>query len=406
MSVYYIDPVNGCDTFDGLSPDTPKKREHDLPLVPGDTVRFRRGCVIRDVLDPVSGNEENPVTDSAYGEGPQPTFCGSVDVSDSALWEEISPHIWRCLAPIPGDVGNFVFNQDDCTATFRWSKDDLAEQGDFFDSRYSEIEQNLPHSPQEVLLYSAENPGGYYSHIECVPYHHRTLCRLRSHIVVEDLAFQNSGVHGLSGAGEDITIRHCTIRNIGGCAWNRDRRIRFGNGVELWMQGERVLVEDCTFQNIYDSCVTHQGDGQNTPPAVNFICRHNTFDTYGMAAFEYRDKLPIQSTFTDNVCRNAGCGFAMRGEELPRRSEIWPLPMGHHIFLWRIPAATPGGSLLIACNTFGAAPVGAAIYSLISPKAEAEITLQENRYTATPFLSRFGGVDYTDADVFQMATHA
>lgn len=400
MATYYIDPIGGQEDFNGLSPERPKKRERGLSLMPGDTVRFRRGSVIRDALEPVSGREGHPITYGAYGDGEPPIFCGSVDVSDPTLWEESSPRIWRCLAPIPGDVGNFVFNEDECTATLRWSKEELQEQGDFFDSRYAEIEQNLPHSPQEVLLYSVENPGTYYTHIECVPYHHRTLCRLCSHIVVEDLAFQNSGVHGLSGAGENITIRRCTIRNIGGCAWNRERRIRFGNGVELWMQGERVLVEECTFHNVYDSCVTHQGDGQQTPPAVEFLCRHNTFDTYGMAAFEYRDKLPIRSEFTHNLCRNAGCGFAMRGEELPRRSEIWPQPMGHHIFLWRIPNATPGGSLLIAHNTFGEAPVGAAIYSIISEEAEAQISLQDNRYTAQPLLIHFGGADHTDPTAF------
>jgi len=124
-----------------------------------------------------------------------------------------------------------------------------------------------------------------------------------------------------------------------------------------------------------------------------------------MAAFEYRDKLPIQSVFSHNVCRNAGCGFAMLGETLPRSSEIWPQPMGHHIFLWRIPEATEGGSLAIHDNVFGYAPVGAAIYSIISVEAEAQIALENNTYTKNAvLLNHFGGKAYTDLEAYKAQT--
>ena len=124
-----------------------------------------------------------------------------------------------------------------------------------------------------------------------------------------------------------------------------------------------------------------------------------------MAAFEYRDKLPINSSFTDNVCLNAGCGFAMLGEALPRKSEIWPQPMGHHIFMWRIPEASEGGSLVIKNNFFGSAPVGAAIYSIISPEAEAQVTIDNNRYTKNDvLLNRWGGENYNDLEAYKAAT--
>ena len=124
-----------------------------------------------------------------------------------------------------------------------------------------------------------------------------------------------------------------------------------------------------------------------------------------MAAFEYRDQLPIQSSFTGNTCLNAGCGFAMLGEELPRYSEIWPQPMGHHLFFWRIPQASPGGSLEVSGNTFGPAPVGAAIYSIIAPEAEAQITLNNNRYTeGYALLNHFGGESFATLEAYQKAT--
>jgi hypothetical protein len=92
----------------------------------------------------------------------------------------------------------------------------------------------------------------------------------------------------------------------------------------------------------------------------------------------------------------------MLGEELPRRSEIWPQPMGHHIFMWRIDHATDGGRLEIRDNHFGPAPVGAAIYSIISPEAEAQVTLENNLYTENAtLLNRFGGENFCDLDTYK-----
>ncbi|MBR4000249.1 MAG: hypothetical protein IKI93_18120, partial [Clostridia bacterium] len=81
-------------------------------------------------------------------------------------------------------------------------------------------------------------------------------------------------------------------------------------------------------------------------------------------------------------------------------------PMGHHIFLWRINAATEGGSLVIARNTFESAPIGAAIYSIISPDAEAQMTVCDNTYnTDNPdLLCHAGGISYNNMHKYTIAT--
>ncbi len=409
MPVYFIDPQNGNDAADGLSALTAKQNYRRLTIQPGDTVAFKRGSFYRDTLTLVGGVPGAPVTYTAYGEGELPTFSGSVDVSSADLWEEIRPNIWKCHAPTHGEVGNFVFNDSECTAALCWEQSDLSRQGDFWDSRFGEgnrkfDDENEVHTPipQELLLWSAENPALYYQHIEAIPYANRILGVLHSHLMIENLRIINSGVHGLAGykGARDVVIRDCVFENIGGCPWSKEKRIRFGNAVEFWILAEDILIERNVFRNVYDSCVTHQGPGSKTIPARNFICRDNLFDSYGMAAFEYRDQLPIQSSFTGNTCLNAGCGFAMLGEELPRYSEIWPQPMGHHIFLWRIEHATEGGSLLIAGNEFYDSPAGAAIYSIIDRAAEDQICLKDNTFQGENlFLCRFGGQESNDPGV-------
>lgn len=402
MATYYIDHKNGDNSFDGLSPETARKDYTDIKLSAGDTVLFKRGSFYRDKLYAVGY-----VSYGAYGEGEKPTFCASTDVSDPADWVATDKeNVWKCVKPILGDVGNIAFNDGECTATFRWNLDQLSAEGDFYDGQCKTGDRiGLKTTDTDFYLYSVGNPAERYAHIEAISYNKRHLVSATDGMSFDSLRFINSGVHGIQGKGDNITVRNCDFENIGGCAWSRELEIRFGNGFEIWDHGDNITVEGCTFKNVYDSCVTHQGPGENTRVARNFICRNCTFDTYGMAAFEYRDKLPIDSEFTDNVCLNAGCGFAMLGEILPRKSEIWPQPMGHHIFMWRIPEASEGGNLLIKNNYFGAAPVGAAIYSIISPEAEAQVTLDNNKYTKNDILlNRWGGVDYNDLEAYKAAT--
>ena len=400
MAIYYIDFTNGHDTYDGLSPKRARKSYTDLSLRPGDRVLFRRGGFVRGKLKAVPH-----VSYGAYGEGDPPTFCGSVDVSGERDWLPTDrENVWKCTKRFFGDAGNLIFNTNECTATFRWTKEELCRQGDFYGTTVN-AEQSKHVEYSDLYLYSVGNPAAVYSHIEAAAYGERNIVTLADGMTFEDIRIMNSGVHGMSGSGNDITVRRCVFENIGGCPWNAALRIRFGNGFEIWHRGNHILIEDCLFKNVYDSCVTHQGPGKETVPTTDFICRNNTFDTYGMAAFEYRDKLPIRSAFEHNVCLNAGCGFAMLGETLPRNSEIWPQPMGHHVFLWRIPEPTEGGGLTISDNVFGPAPVGASVYSIISSEAEAQIALRNNRYTKnSSLLIRFGGTDYADLTQFQTKT--
>ena len=402
MAIYYIDNMNGDNALDGLSPKCARKDYTDISLVSGDTVLFKRGSFYRDKL-----HAKEEVAYGAYGEGELPTFCGSCDVSLPEDWEETeTENVWKCVKPMVGDVGNIAFNGDECTATFRWNKEELCGQGDFYDERIvvgDRIEEKT--MGLGLYMYSVGNPASVYSHIEAISYNTRQLVVLKEGMTFDSLRFINSGVHGMAGQGNNITVRNCVFENIGGCAWSHPLKIRFGNGFEIWHRGNDILIENCFFKNVYDSCVTHQGPGELTEPTRNFICRGCKFDTYGMAAFEYRDKLPIDSSFTDNVCLNAGCGFAMLGEELPRLSEIWPQPMGHHIFMWRIDHGTEGGDLVLKNNYFGEAPVGAAIYSIISPEAEAQVTLDNNKYTKNDILlNRWGGVNYNDLEAYKQAT--
>ncbi len=396
--IYYIDSASGLDSNSGLDESSPKKSHAALCLKAGDVVLFKRGSFIRAALETYEG-----VTYGAYGDGDAPTFCGSLDVSSPDDWKETEKNLWQYTKSTKGKVGNIIL--DNGYGTFRWEKEDMCGQGDFWDSRQTDETKPQEYDAQELFLYSEQNPAECYQNIEICHYGKRVLGYIKSGNVFDGLRFINSGVHGLAGQGKNVTIKNCRFENIGGCMFYKNTKVRFGNAIEFWQYGEDILVENCTFRQVYDSCITHQGSRSTVTPARNFICRNNIFDSYGMAAFEYRDRLPIASSFTGNICNNAGCGFAMLGEELPRHSEIYPQPMGHHIFLWRMESATENGSLLIENNQFGNAPVGAAIYSVISPEAEAQIKLDNNSYTKNArLLVRFGGENFNSLEAYSAKT--
>ncbi len=405
---YYVDNINGSLIADGASCNSPVSDYTILQVKAGDTVLFKRGNVYRSTLNLTAGEDGNPVTYGAWGDGDMPVFLGGTDVSLPKDWITTDKeNVWECVRPTRGSVGNFVFNTDECTATLRWKMNDLRLQGDFFDrlfidNCFSERTPDTSLRTGHLYMYSVGNPAEVYRHIEAVDHAEHILCRIKDNVIIDGLKFKNNDFAIAGDGGKNVIIRNCAFENIGGCVWNYELRIRFGNAVEFWDIAENVLVENCSFKNVYDSCVTHQGPGAKTHPALNFTVRNCLFDTYGMAAFEYRDKLPVNSSFTGNICLNAGTGFAMLGEEGARRSEIWPQPMGHHIFLWRIEDATDDGGLLIADNSFGSTPVGAAIYSIINEKAEAQITLKNNRYTRNDvLLIHFGGESFTDLEVYK-----
>jgi hypothetical protein len=198
----------------------------------------------------------------------------------------------------------------------------------------------------------------------------------------------------------DVEIRRCSFCFIGGCVWNRQLKIRFGNGIEFWNTGDHMIVEDCFFNNIYDSCTTHQGAGAACVPVRDVHYRRNLFMNYGMGAYEVRDHMAVDSSFVDNICVRAIGGFSPMGDTVPRRSEIWPQPMGHHLFLWRIPAAAPGGRLEVKRNIFWDAPQGAAIYSIISPEAEGQMKMHDNWYYTSnkKLFNHIGGKSYAPSE--------
>jgi hypothetical protein len=299
-----------------------------------------------------------------------------VPVGRSDKWVEERPAIWRYADPPSSEVCNLIFNKGAACGILRWQLDDLRQPGDW---HYTEFGKEQ--GGGVLYLCSPTNPGLAYKNIECALWGHRKLVGGEHHILLENLSFQNSGVHGYQEFhARRVVLRNCDFRFIGGAVWNRDRRIRFGNAVELWDGASDVTVEGCRFDNIYDTGVTHQGGGTQHIPERLFF-RNNMFTNIGLVAYESRE--PSREVyFEQNTCINAGGGFSMQGETPPRKTDPYPQPVGYHVWAWMIDPGTQAGNVYIRHNIL-CESTGPAVCLSIAPADAQKFILDHNCYWKT-----------------------
>jgi len=108
FTTYFVDCENGNDLNNGLSPDTAWKtisKVNSFSFKAGDKILFKRGCVWRETLIVSSSGEEgNPITFGAYGEGERPRITGAdivenwIDSNSDGVWKHSEENeVWVLL---------------------------------------------------------------------------------------------------------------------------------------------------------------------------------------------------------------------------------------------------------------------------------------------------------------------
>ena len=380
--IYYIDPLAGDDAADGSAPSRAWKTYAHREFSGGDTVLFKRGSVFRGMLHTCHGIEQTPITYGAYGEGDKPIFLGSAPANEPEHWVQERRSVWRYTGTFPSEVCNVVLNNGESCGILRWRIKDLQQPGDWHYTGIGMHSVDGRRRERDGVLYfcSAANPGAAYASIECVLWGARSLVG-GCHVILENLSFRNSGVHGYFQVGaRNVVMRGCEFHFIGGAVWSLQHRVRFGNAIEFWDGARDCTVEGCLFDNIYDSAVTHQGGGtRNIPERLYF--RDNLFIDCGLCAYESRE--PSREVyFEHNTCLNGGGGFSMQGESPPRQSDPYPQPVGYHVFIFYIEPRTQVGPVYIRHNIF-CDSYGAAISAIVDPLDALKFAIDHNRYWQT-----------------------
>jgi Secretion system C-terminal sorting domain len=309
---YYVDNANGADGNNGLTPASAWQtltKVNAASFLPGDSVLFIRGGTWRGQLIPKSGNSSGNITYSAYGNGEKPQLLGSVNVSNTSDWTQVSSNIWQSVQSSTVDIGNLIFNGGALVGFKKWTSSALLNQGDFWWDKTG---------TKTVQIYSTTNPASFYTDIEAAIGNFIVYVQLDSFLVLQNLAFKYGGADGVEVRNtHHFIMQDCDLSFIGGTELTT--RVRYGGGLQFWAYSNNNIVQRCRFWEIYDDAVTNQCTPSNAGPAqqYNLFYRNNLIWNCSESSY-CCDLRPAVLTgsflkniyFENNTCVNAGGGWA------------------------------------------------------------------------------------------------
>ena len=328
-TAYYVSN-DGNDANDGLTPETAwatiDRVSNATEVKSGDAVLFNRGDIFRGILECVEG-----VTYSAYGEGEKPRLWGSkFNGAEYGTWVEVAPSIWRYSEKFEQDVGALIINGGEKigvkiapkygngVVTNDWTNEPMSinnmDQFDlyFFHDSYKGYSNLIGSEYQYLYLCcKAGNPSDVFDSIEFNEKYH--VINAVNNTTIDNLWIQYCGGHGIDAGPKNCTIQYCEISYVGG-SYQGDGSdgVRFGNGVQLWGDGENFTISNCYVHDCFDTGITHQGGYKYK----NIIYSDNLLEytNANIEYFSYTDSIePMYYTenfqIYGNIMRYAGYGW-------------------------------------------------------------------------------------------------
>lgn len=353
---------------------------------PGDSILFKCGDTWRittasGYLDVKSGTSGGHVIYSNYGAGSKPIIMGSVSASSTDDWTNISGNIWRNsdVIFVKGEVGNLILNGT--TAGHRVFTTPDA-QGKFY------YHTTLYY----VDLYSVGNPATYYTTIECGLNVYPGLIYVSGscdYVTIDGFDLRYGawlGISMSSGAG-NISIRNNDITWIGGATASSSTTLRLGNGIQLWGNGNDILIENNYVAQCFDTGITAQfGD----PATISNFKVHNNILYRNSSALEFwwvTTGGSINGLYVENnTCVESGYGWS----QAQKTSNL----MGWDIYLSSFPSSI--SNWYIRNNIFSGA-LRYTIRGTTTPQnaVATQITWDYNLYHKSGDIAWLGGNYYT-----------
>ena len=332
-TTYYI-AEDGDDQAAGTSESTPWQSVNKVvtainagQIVRGDTIVFKRGQTFYGQFTDLSGLQgEGRITFGAYGSGEKPRIMGYKVLNKPEAWKNIGGNQWQ----IELVEGNYSGNTSTEDANVGFLLLDSAFHGV---KKFSvgELRNDLEfHSDERnrmLTVWSEANPSTRGDLRITV---NGRIFQAVSNMTIQDLDLIGCGGHGIQV--RDVTgveVLRNRIRHIGGSVLYGTTR--YGNGVEVYLGGSDVLVEDNIIHDVYDVATTIQGHqilktggeapvlrlgSSNVHFRKNYITRCSQSFEIWVAGPEDRSQADTTSakagirtcSFTDNHCEDAGIG--------------------------------------------------------------------------------------------------
>ncbi len=271
-TVYYVSSLNGDDSNDGLSPETPFESLgviNSKPIAEGSYVCFERGSLWRGHLA-----AKNGVTYTAYGKGEKPKIYRSpIDGAEPSYWKKTdAANVWA-IQLNNNDVGTLVFNGGDSCAIKCIIRTE--EDGSTYNNTtgkpfktYKDLCDDLHfyHDYKEsgiLYLYSEQNPGERFVSIEFNS-KGNVVSFGGSDVTIDNLCIKYGGSHGVGGGNAtNLTVTNCELGWIGGSIqaeniFGRNYATRFGNAIEVYGGCDGFKATNNYIYQVYDAGITQQ----------------------------------------------------------------------------------------------------------------------------------------------------
>lgn len=290
-TVYYISSKNGSNSNNGKSQTAAWKtcsKLESAALTSGDVVLFECGSVFREQIEIVSG-----ITYSSYGTGAKPIFYGSINASGASKWSAVSGsqnlYCYSETISSQNDIGNICFDGGAAWGIkiqkLKDSNKTLALENvsngvqtfekipSYAFSSGKDLKQyhlTYFHDPSGKLYLYCEggNPGTLFKSIELS----QSVKIFRgtdvSDVTICNLDFRYAGQFAIRTMNaRNLTVKNCSFFFIGGSVqpdfgeW-RNYETRLGNAIENWNGIDGMTVENCYFNQIYDTAMTTQSNSK------------------------------------------------------------------------------------------------------------------------------------------------
>ena len=312
-TTWYVSSLNGNDSNTGSSQTRAWKTTANCAskVQEGDTILFECGSVFRRTKnDYFIRGLKNNVTLGTYGEGAKPIFYGSINVPASK-WKRVgNTNVYyfdgsSLNLNIYSDVGCIVFNEGEAwgVKTLQTFNDPSTKKDptgytlalenvsnglttqDYPSYEFrsgSDLQGDLSfyhdYSQKRIYLYcEGGNPGTRFDSVELslnmFAFSNENPAK---NITVLNLDFRNFGSHVLRPMNcENFTVKNCSFSFVGGSIqWDygkwRNYYTRLGNAVENWNACDGMTVENCYFNQMYDTAMTTQSNSNVTSKHITY----------------------------------------------------------------------------------------------------------------------------------------
>jgi len=347
-TTYYISSKNGNDSANGKSPSTAWKscsKLNSVTFKSGDAVLFECGSEFRESVYLKSG-----VTYASYGDGEKPLFLGSINASKTTDWVAVSgvKNLYQYNATLSNsyDIGSIVFNggeawgikiQQLTDAKKSLELRDVSNGIEYFDViksfdlvsgkdlKNGKYDLSYYHDTTKLYLYCKDgNPAERFDSIELSKANQNAGTFSASNVsdvTIANISFKNIGRFAIrTTAVKNLAVYNCEFDFIGGSVqsdnqdFGRNHKTRLGNAIENWNSCDGMIVENCYFNQIYDTAMTTQSNTDGTD-MINISYKNNVVENVVYAIELWSSGAENAScnfhnvNVEGNVCRNIGYGF-------------------------------------------------------------------------------------------------